>query len=48
VESVGDGVTGLAAGDHVAWASVPGSYAETVVAPVDRVVRVPRRSAPGA
>ena len=42
VESVGDGVTGLAAGDHVAWASVPGSYAETVVAPADRVVRVPR------
>ena len=41
VESVGDGVTSLAAGDHVAWASVPGSYAETVVAPVDRVVRVP-------
>ena len=39
VESVVDGVTGLAAGDHVAWASVPGSYAETVVAPADRVDR---------
>src|SRR5437870_13534828 len=42
VEAVGESVTGLAAGDHVAWASVPGSYAEMVVAPVDRVVRVPR------
>ena len=31
VESVGPGVTGLAAGDRVAWASVPGSYAERVV-----------------
>jgi NADPH2:quinone reductase len=41
VESVGPGVTGLAAGDRVAWASAPGSYAQAVVAPVDRLVRVP-------
>jgi NADPH2:quinone reductase len=34
-------VHGLAPGDRVAWASVPGSYAETVVAQVDRLVRVP-------
>jgi NADPH2:quinone reductase len=31
----------LAVGDQVAWASVPGSYADTVIAPVDRLVRVP-------
>src|SRR5262245_5115104 len=42
VEAVGHGVDGLAAGDRVAWASVPGSYAEAVVAPVDRLVRPPR------
>ena len=41
VESVGPGVTGLAAGDRVAWASAPGSYAEAVNAPADRLVRVP-------
>ena len=41
VEAVGEGVTGLAVGDHVAWASVPGSYAEAVVALADRLVRVP-------
>jgi NADPH:quinone reductase len=41
VESVGAGVTSFAVGDRVAWASVPGSYAQAVVAPADRVVRVP-------
>src|SRR5437867_3322373 len=41
VEAVGEGVAGLAPGDRVAWASVPGSYAEAVVAPADRLVRVP-------
>jgi NADPH2:quinone reductase len=41
VESVGPGVSTLAAGDRVAWASAPGSYAEAVVAPADRLVRVP-------
>ncbi|HTO06871.1 MAG TPA: quinone oxidoreductase [Myxococcota bacterium] len=41
VESVGPGVSGIAAGDRVAWASAPGSYAELVNAPADRLVRVP-------
>jgi NADPH2:quinone reductase len=41
VEAVGAGVDGLAAGDRVAWASVPGSYAEAVLAPADRLVRLP-------
>jgi NADPH2:quinone reductase len=41
IESVGEGVAGLAPGDLVAWASVSGSYAEAVVAPAAAVVRVP-------
>ncbi|MFI5314144.1 MAG: quinone oxidoreductase family protein [Myxococcota bacterium] len=41
VESLGAGVTTLAVGDRVAWASAPGSYAEAVLAPADRLVRVP-------
>jgi len=41
VEAVGPGVAGLAEGDRVAWASAPGSYAEAVVAPADRLVRLP-------
>src|SRR5262245_61670727 len=41
VESIGAGVEGLGAGDRVAWASVPGSYAEAVLAPADRLVRLP-------
>jgi NADPH2:quinone reductase len=41
VEAVGPDVRGLAVGDRVAWASVPGSYARAIVAPVDRLVRVP-------
>ena len=40
VIAVGEGVTGLAAGDRVAWVA-PGSYAEQVLLPADRVVRVP-------
>ncbi|HKC50025.1 MAG TPA: alcohol dehydrogenase catalytic domain-containing protein, partial [Myxococcota bacterium] len=39
VESLGPGVTTVAVGDRVAWASAPGSYAEAVVAPVDRLLR---------
>jgi NADPH:quinone reductase len=38
--ALGDGVTGLAVGDVVAW-SAPGSYADRVVLPADRVVPVP-------
>ncbi len=41
VEALGPDVRGLAAGDRVAWASVPGSYAEVVNVPADRVVPVP-------
>ncbi len=41
VESVGSGVRGLRAGDRVAWADVPGSYAEVVVAPAARLVPIP-------
>ena len=41
VERVGPGVTGFAPGDRVAWASVPGSYAEAVIAVADLLVHVP-------
>src|SRR5262245_11808583 len=41
VESTGSGVQGLAPGDRVAWTSVPGSYAEVVLAPAAQLVRVP-------
>jgi NADPH2:quinone reductase len=41
VEHVGQGVTGFRAGDRVAWASVPGSYADTVVAPPEVLVHAP-------
>ena len=40
VIAVGEGVTGPAVGDQVAWVA-PGSYAEQVVLPADRVVPVP-------
>jgi NADPH2:quinone reductase len=38
VDAVGEGLEELSAGDHVAFASVPGSYAEYVVAPADQLV----------
>jgi NADPH2:quinone reductase len=41
VEQVGSGVHDLRAGDRVAWASVPGSYASHVVAPAEKLVPVP-------
>lgn len=41
VVDVGDGVTSIAVGDHVAWATGTGSYATQVVVPADRVVPVP-------
>jgi NADPH2:quinone reductase len=41
VEELGEGVTDLAPGDRVAWAGVPGSYAEVMLAPAGRLVRVP-------
>ena len=41
VEEVGTGAGDLAVGDRVAWAQVPGSYAEAVVAPAAALVRIP-------
>lgn len=41
VEAVGDGVADLVPGDTVAWTSVPGSYAQKVAAPAERLVKVP-------
>src|ERR1700737_4003788 len=41
VEAVGEGVTGVRRGDRVAWAMVPGSYAEYAVVPADRLVPLP-------
>jgi NADPH2:quinone reductase len=41
VGAVGSGVTSVAVGDRVAWASSPGSYAERVVVPADKVIQVP-------
>src|SRR5215210_1907490 len=38
VEAVGDGVEEISPGDYVAFAGVTGSYAEYVVAPVERLV----------
>ena len=40
VTALGEGVTGLSVGDRVAWWA-PGSYAEQVALPADRVVPVP-------
>lgn len=41
VVDVGEGVTDLTVGDRVAWLDVLGSYAELVVVPVARALRVP-------
>lgn len=41
VEALGPEVQTLAVGDRVTWASVPGSYAEHVVAPENQLLRVP-------
>ncbi|WP_460866928.1 quinone oxidoreductase family protein [Rhodococcus aerolatus] len=41
VVELGEGVTGLAVGDRVAWSDAPGSYAERVVLAASRAVRVP-------
>src|SRR5215204_7467856 len=38
VDAVGEGVEDLEVGDHVAFASVPGAYAELVVAPAEKLV----------
>jgi NADPH2:quinone reductase len=41
VAAVGPDVSGFAPGDPVAWAGVPGCYAEQVLVPADRAVPVP-------
>jgi NADPH2:quinone reductase len=41
VSRIGSGVDTLAVGDRVAWSAAPGSYAEYVAAPVDKLVKVP-------
>jgi NADPH2:quinone reductase len=41
VEELGEGVTELSPGERVAWAMVPGSYAEYAVIPAARLVAVP-------
>lgn len=43
VESVGDGVTGVKAGDRVAWTMILGTYAEYAVVPAARLVPLPAR-----
>ena len=40
VDAVGEGVEDVSVGDHVAFASVMGTYAEYVVAPAERLVPV--------
>ena len=41
VAGVGPDVVGFRTGDRVAWTGVPGSYAEVLLLPVARAVRVP-------
>jgi NADPH2:quinone reductase len=41
VEAVGSDVTGLAAGDRVAYTGQPGSYSEQRLVPADRLVKLP-------
>jgi NADPH2:quinone reductase len=43
VESVGDGVTGVNAGDRVAWTMILGTYAEYAVVPASRLVPLPAK-----
>ena len=41
VESIGDGVENVAVGDRVAYAMVPGAYAEYAAVPASRLVKIP-------
>lgn len=41
VMEAGSGVDSFAPGDRVAWCDAPGSYAQLVVVPADRALRVP-------
>lgn len=41
VTAVGDDVSDFDIGDRVAWAQVPGSYAQQLIAPADKLVPIP-------
>ena len=41
VVAVGEGVTGIAVGEHAGYAQIPASYAEYVKAPAHRLVKMP-------
>ncbi|MBW0105859.1 quinone oxidoreductase [Pseudonocardia sp. KRD291] len=41
VAALGEGVTGVAVGDRIAWSETLGSYAERVAVPLDKSVPVP-------
>ena len=41
VSGVGDGVSEVSVGDLVAYSSIPGSYAEKVAAPADKLIKMP-------
>ncbi len=43
VSALGEGVTGFAVGDRVAWAWGQGSYADTVVTQADKTARIPEQ-----
>src|SRR5689334_11224983 len=43
IEALGEGVTNLAIGDRVAYASSPGSYAEYACVPVERLIKLPEK-----
>jgi NADPH2:quinone reductase len=38
IEALGEGVEEFSVGDYVAFAGIPGAYAEEIIAPVDRLV----------
>jgi NADPH2:quinone reductase len=42
VTQIGSGVDTLAAGDRVAWAGSPGTYAQYVAVPAEKLVKVPK------
>jgi NADPH2:quinone reductase len=41
VSQIGSGIDTVAAGDRVAWTESPGTYAQYVSVPVDRLVKIP-------
>ena len=43
VQAVGEGVSGLAPGERVAWAGVAGAYAEYARVPAERLVKLPEQ-----